>query len=385
VLALAMLALQISLQRFVPRLPASLVTVVTGIAASALFGLDRYGIERVGQIRGGMPPFALPNFSLFVTLWPAAIGIALMSFVETVAAGRAFLGEDEPRPQPNRELLALGMTNLVGGFFHNMPSGGGTSQTAVNRRAGSRTQLAALVTAAMVVGVLLFLAPIVHLMPQATLAAVVVVPCAGMIKMKEFRAVAHVRPMEFSWAMAALAGVVFLGTLQGIFVAVLLSLLALTYHANLRPVFVLGRKPGTEVFRPRSAEHPEDEAFPGLLLLRTEGMIHFANAPRVGEMMLRLIDEHHPRVVVIDCSAIPDFEYTALKMLAEAEKNLRKSGIALWLTALNPEPLALIQKSELGRTLGRARMFFNLEQAVKGYQAQSSEDQTETSAAAPVM
>jgi MFS superfamily sulfate permease-like transporter len=230
--------------------------------------------------------------------------------------------------------------------------------------------------------VLLFLAPVVHLMPQATLAAVVVVPCAGMIKLREFRAVARMRPMEFSWALASLAGVVFLGTLQGIFVAVLLSLLALTYHANRRPVFVLGRKPGTEVFRPRSAEHPEDETFPGLLLLRTEGVIHFANAPRIGEMMLRLIDVHHPRVVVIDCSAIPDFEYTALKMLTDAEKRFQKSGVALWLTALNPEPLQMIQKSELGCTLGRARMHFNLEEAVKHFQSESVEAQAGRSQAA---
>jgi high affinity sulfate transporter 1 len=369
-LAVAMLAIQISLQRFLPRVPASLVTVATGIVASAILRLDRFGVERVGQVRGGMPSFALPDVRLFVVLWPAAIGIALMSFVETVAAGRAFLNEDEPRPLPNRELLALGLTNVIGGFFHNMPSGGGTSQTAVNRRSGARTQLAALVTAAVVIGVLLFLAPVVHLMPQATLAAVVVVPCAGMIKLKEFRNISQLRPMEFSWALAALAGVVLLGTLQGIVVAVLLSLLALTYHANLRPVFVLGRKPGTEVFRPRSEDHPEDESFPGLLLLKTEGVIHFANAQRIGDMMLRLIDQHQPRVVVIDCSAIPDFEYTALKMLTEAENKLRKAGISLWLAAINPEPLSLVQKSTLGQTLGRERMCFNLEAAVKRFQAQ---------------
>jgi len=208
-------------------------------------------------------------------------------------------------------------------------------------------------------------------MPKATLAVVVIVPCAGMIKVKEFRAIARTRPMEFSWSLAASAGVVLLGTLQGIAVAVVLSLLALAYHANRRPVFVLGRKPRTDVFRPRSTEHPEDETVPGMLLLKTEGIIHFANAQRVGETIWRLVDEYHPRVVVIDCSAIPDFEYTALKMLTEAEKKLQKSGIALWLTALNPEPLALGQKSELGRTLGRARMLFNLEEAVKRFQSQS--------------
>jgi sulfate permease, SulP family len=370
-LALAMLALQIGLQRFLPRVPAALVTVAAGIAASALAGLNSLGIELVGEIHGGLPSFILPDTSLFSHLWPAAIGIALMSFVETAAAGQAFRNTGEPRPEANQELLALGMTNLAGGFFQNMPSGGGTSQTAVNRRAGARSQIAGWVTAAVVAGVLVFLAPLVHLLPQATLAAVVAVPCAGMIRLREFRAILQVRAMEFSWAIAALIGVVLLGTLRGILVAVILSLLALIYHASRRPVFVLGRKPGTDVFRPRSPAHSEDETFPGLLLLKTEGVIHFANARRIGDLIWPLVAEYEPQVVVLDCSAIPDLEYTALTLLAEAERKLRQAGISLWLAALNPEPLQLIQKTELGKTLGRQGMHFNLEQAVRSFQARS--------------
>ncbi len=372
-LALAMLALQIGLQRFLPRVPASLVTVAAGITASALAGLSRMGIELVGEVHGGLPSFALPDASLFPHLWPAAVGIALMSFVETAAAGQAFRGANETRPDMNRELLALGLTNLIGGLYRNMPSGGGTSQTAVNRSAGARSQIAGLVTAAVVVAVLLFLAPLIHLMPQATLAAVVAVSCAGMIRPREFHAILQTRVMEFSWALASFAGVALLGTLKGIFVAVVLSLIALIYHANLRPVFVLGRKPGTDVFRPRSKEHPEDEIFPGLLLLKTEGVIHFANAQRIGDLMSRLVDEHEPQAVVIDCSAIPDFEYTALKMLTEAERKLRQSGVSLSLAALNPEPLELIRKSALGKTLGRQRMHFNLEEAVNRFQSRSAD------------
>jgi MFS superfamily sulfate permease-like transporter len=361
------------LQKFLPRVPASLVTVATGITVSGLVGLSRFGVESVGQLTPGLPSFALPEWSLFKHLWPAAMGIALMSFVETVAAGKAFRDTDEPAPSPNKELLAIGLSNLIGGFFHNLPSGGGTSQTAVNRRAGARTQTAGLVTAAVVVAVLCLLAPLVHLMPQATLAVIVVVPCLGMIKVPEFRAIWRTRLMEFSWALASLAGVVLLGTLRGILVAVILSLLALALHGSRRPVFVLGRKPGTDIFRPRTKEHPEDESFPGLLILKTEGMVHFANAQRIGDLMWPLIAEHKPRVVVFDCSAVPDLEYTALKMLTEAEKRMQQSGLSLWLAGLNPEPLQLIQNSELGKTLGRARMHFNLEQAVSSFLKQSED------------
>ena len=350
-----------------PRVPASLVTVATGIAVSGLAGLSRFGIELVGEVKGGLPAFALPDLSILDQLWPAAIGIALMSFVETIAAGQAFLGPEEPRPEPNKELAAIGITNLIGGCFSNLPSGGGTSQTAVNRSAGAHTQIAGLVAAAVVAAVLFLLAPLVHLMPQATLAVVVIVPCAGMIKLPEFRAIWKTRLMEFSWAAASVVGVLVLGTLRGILVAVVLSMLALIYHGTRRPVFVLGRKPGTDVFRPRAKEHPHDETFPGLLLLKTEGMIHFANVQRISDLLWHLIGEHNPRVVVLDCSAIPDLEYTALKRLTESEKKLQQAGISLWLAGLNPEPLQLIQKSALGKALGRSRMCFNLEQAVTSY------------------
>jgi MFS superfamily sulfate permease-like transporter len=335
--------------------------------------LNRLGIELVGDVKGGLPPFALPDLSHISQLWPAAMGIALMSFVETIAAGQAFRGPNKPRPEANKELTAVGLSNLIGSFFSNLPSGGGTSQTAVNRQAGAHSQIAGLVTAAVVVAVLFFLAPLVHLMPQATLAVVVIVPCAGMIKLPEFRAIWRTRFMEFSWAAASVVGVVLLGTLNGILVAVILSMLALIYHGSRRPVFVLGRKPGTDVFRPLSKDHPEDETFPGLLLLKTEGMIHFANVQRIFDLLSHLIAEHQPRVVVLDCSAIQDLEYTALKRMTEAEERLRQVGISVWLSGLNPEPLQLVQKSELGKLLGRSRMHFNLEQAVQSYQNQGGE------------
>ncbi len=272
-----------------------------------------------------------------------------MSFVETAAAGRAFALPGEPRPKANQELVALGAANLAGSLFQIMPAGGGTSQTAVNRGAGAQSQVSGLVDAAVVVATLLFLAPLFGLMPQPVLAAVVVIASIGLISPKEFRAILRIRSMEFRWALIAMLGVMVLGTLKGILVAVVVSIVALAIHANRRPVYVLGRKPGTTTFfRPRSAEHPEDETFPGLLLLKLEGNIHFANVSRLGDLIWPLLEEYQPRVLALDCSAMPDFEYTALKMLTEAEAKLREAGIELWLAALNPEPLQLIQKTPLG-------------------------------------
>ena len=357
------------LARFLPKVPGPLVAVAGGIMASGLLGLAKSGVAIVGHMPPGLPGFRMPELRMLEELWPAAVGIALMSFTESVAVGRAFVGKDEPRPDANQELRALGLANIAGSLFHAMPAGGGTSETAVNRRAGAQTQLSELVTVAVAVLAVLFLAPLIGLMPQATLAAVVISTTVGLVKLKEIRAILEVRKMEFSWAVCAAIGVVLLGTLKGILVAIIVSVVAMAYDAYHCPVYALGRKRGTDVFRKLSSEHPDDEPIPGLLMLRTEGRIHFANAQGVGDKMWPLVQQFQPKVLVLDCSAIPDIEYTALRMLADGEEKLRHQNISLWLASLNPATLAVVRRSALGERLGHERMCLDLAQAVSRFQA----------------
>jgi high affinity sulfate transporter 1 len=373
---LVMIALLVGIERFFPRAPAPLVAVAVGIAGTAFLGLKAHGVELVGHVPKGLPSLTLPDFSLAMRLWPGALGIALMSFTETIAAGRAFARSDEPTPRANQELLATGLANAGGSLLGAMAAGGGTTQTAVNRLAGARTQLSELVTAGGALVTMLLLSPLIALMPEATLASVVIVYSIGLIKPREFRAILAVRRTEFVWAIAALAGVVLLGTLKGIIVAIVVSLVALAHQVANPPVHVLGRKPGTDVFRPRSKEHPEDETFPGILLLRLEGRIFFFNAEHIGHKMKPLIDAAEPKVVAVDMSGVYDLEYTALKMLIEAEKREREGGVLLWLVGLSPEVLAMVQRSSLGPTLGRERMHFTLDLAVKKYLASLATDRT---------
>jgi SulP family sulfate permease len=197
---------------------------------------------------------------------------------------------------------------------------------------------------------------------------VVVATTLPLLSTSEFRAILRVRRTEFLWALGACAGVVLLGTLYGILVAIAISVLTLIYQANHPLVYTVRRKPGTEVFRPQSEDNPGDETLPGLLIVRTEGRMTFASAPQARERLATLIEEAHPRVVILECSAIPDFEYTALRTLMLAEERMREHGIALWLCALNPLALEVVRRSSLGRTLGSERMFFNLREAVKAYE-----------------
>ena len=375
-LSLVTLAILILLPRFVPRIPAALVAVAAGIAISALLNVSELGIALIGQIPPGLPSFSPPDLSLVSSLWPAASGIALMSFTESIAAARSFRNHGDPMPEANQELFALGLANIGGGFFQAYPAGGGTSQTAVNADAGAKSQISEMVTVGVVVVTLLFLAPVISLMPAATLGALVLVAAAGLINLDQFRAMAQIRREELVWALIAFAGVIVLGTLAGILVAVLISILTLIAQANRPPVYAMGRKPGTDVFRPLG-DHPDDEIFPGLLIARTEGRLFFANVSSVIDKLWPLVNKVAPQVLVLDCDAIPDIEYTALMSLTEFEEQLSEAGVSLWLAALNVTPLHVVERAPLGATLGHERMYLNLEQAVEAYMQRSDQESSQ--------
>jgi high affinity sulfate transporter 1 len=368
-LGLMVMVTLLGIERVMPKMPAPLLAVAAAIAAANLFHLQHRGVELVGHIPQGLPSVVRPDLSLVSVLWPGALGIALMSFTETVAAGRAFARKDEPTPRADRDLLATGLANAGGALLGAMPGGGGTTQTAVNVRAGARTQLAEMVTAVMTLVTIFFLAPLIATMPQSALAAMVIVYSFGLIKPIEFRDILSIRWTEFSWAIVAFAGVVFAGTLKGIVVAIIVSLVTLAHQVANPPVYVLRRKPGTNVFRPESPQHPEDESFPGLLLLRPEGPIFFANAAHIAHQIEPLIRRTQPTVIAVDASGVLDMEYTALKMFAQVAKTQSQHGVQLWLIGMNPRVLAVVQRSPLGQMLRRERMFFNLEIAVGRYLA----------------
>jgi SulP family sulfate permease len=373
--ALVSLAILIFLPRIRPQIPAALMAVFLGILASALLNLEALGVSIVGDIPSGLPTPKLPDLSLVSQLWAGALGIALMSFIESNAAGRSFLRKGEPPINANQELVALGIANIGSSLFQGYAGGGGTSITAVNRNAGAKTQLTSIIIVISVILTLLFLASVIGLLPQATLGAMVMVAAAGLISIESFRQIRRIRNTEFIWAVIAFLGVVLLGTLEGILIAVLISILTLFIQSSFPPVYALGRKPGTDVFRPLSTDHPDDETFPGLLMVRTEGRMNFSSAPNATAKFLTMIEGMDLQVIAIDFSAIPDLEYTALENLEELDEQLNSQGIELWLTALNPEPLNIIRRSSLGEVLGNERLFFNMEQAVEAYQSRREADE----------
>ena len=229
--AVATFAVLIILERLRPHSVAPLIAIGGGIGATWYFGLPALGVATVGTIPQGLPSLTLPDLALVEQLVPGALGIALMSFTETIAVGRSFAVPADPPIKANRELIATGAGNFAGAFFGAMPGGGGTSQTAVVRASGGRTQMASWVTAGTAVATMLFLAPVLGMLPQATLAAVVIVYSIGLIQISEFRAIRKVRTMEFRWALIACVGVLVFGTLKGIVVAIIVSMIGLASQA----------------------------------------------------------------------------------------------------------------------------------------------------------
>jgi high affinity sulfate transporter 1 len=379
--AVATFAILIGMERLWPHSPAPLVAVGGAIAASWFFGLHALGVSTVGLIPQGFPALTMPDLGLAASLAPGALGIALMSFTETIAAGRAFSRPAEPPINANRELVATGAANLGGALLGAMPAGGGTSQTAVVRSAGGQSQKASLVTAGAAVATMLLLAPILGLLPNATLAAVVIVYSVGLIQPAEFRAIRGVRTMEFRWALIACLGVLVFGTLKGIVVAIIVSMIGLASQTAQPRVTVIGRKRGADVLRPLSPEHPDDETFEGLLIVRPEGRLFFVNAQYVAEQIQALVAQHRPRVLALDMSRVPDLEYSALQMLIEGEKRATERGAVMWLVGLNPGVLDMVRHAGLDQRLGRERMLFNARAAIERYQAMHAAGAATTPAA----
>ena len=372
-MAVATFVVLIGMERLWPHSPAPLVAVGAAIAASWFFGLQAQGVATVGLIPQGLPSLTLPDLALIAQLLPGALGIALMSFTESIAAGRAFARPGEPPINANRELIATGTANLGGALFGAMPAGGGTSQTAVVRAVGGRSQKASLVTAGAAAATMLLLAPLLGLLPYATLAAVVITYSIGLIQPAEFRAIRNVRTMEFRWALVACAGVLLLGTLQGIVVAIIVSMIGLGSQTAHPRVSVIGRKRGADVLRPLSPENPDDETFPGLLIVRPEGRLFFVNAQQVADQIKALVEKNKPRVVALDLSRVPDIEYSALQMLVEREQRVTEEDATLWLVGLNPGVLEVVRSSGLADTLGPERLLYNARAAIARFQALATE------------
>ncbi len=337
------LVLVVALKEYAPVVPGSLVAVLAGILAVRIFHLEDHGVEIVGEIKSGLPSLGLPDVAAhrYLDLAPAAIGVMLVGFAESLGAAKTYAARDHYEIDANRELLGLGAANLASGFSSGMVVNGSLSKTAVNASAGAKSLASGLVVAALTVVTLLFLTGLFEKLPEATLAAVVI---AALVELVDIRSLVRfyrlytvelgnvygfaARP-DFIAAIAAMLGVLIFDTLPGLFIGIFVSALLLLYRASRPNVAVLGRVPGTADQWGDRARHAENTPASGIVVLRPESGLFFANADAVRDRIRHQAETRGTRAIVLDAETMPYIDLTAANMLTELERDLERAGIKL--------------------------------------------------------
>jgi len=369
VTGLVTLAGLLLLPRISRRIPAVLVAVAGATIISALFDLD---LKTVGTLPSGLPKPAFPWTDLgdVVPMLVAAVGITLVSLTDTIATSTAFAARRGDEVDPNQEMIGVGSSNVAAGFFQGFAVSVSSSRTAVADQSGAKSQLTGVTGAVMVALLLLLFNGLLKDLPQPTLAAVVI---AAAISLADFRTLGkylQVRPSSLVLSLVATAGVIFMGVLEGILLAVVLSV-ALFFHRSWWPHGeVLGRVPGRDGWHSiRTA--PAAEQHPGVLIYRWEAPLFFANSGMFRQQVRQLVRRSQPKWVVLECEAITDIDVTAAEVLARLDVELNEAGIHMAFVELRSRLKDLVYRYGLFETLDRDHFYGSIEEALAEIDAEA--------------
>jgi high affinity sulfate transporter 1 len=367
------LALIVVSQRFIPKIPGVLLVVVLSIIAVAVFDLGRFGVDLVGPLPQGFPPLTIPavQFSDLALLLAGAAGIALVSLADTISTASAFAARTGQTIDGNKEMIGIGAANIAAGMFQGFPVSTSGSRTAVAEQAGAKTQVTGLVGAAAITGILLLAPGLLRNLPQPTLAAVVIAASISLADIPGTLRLYAQRRTEFVLSLAAFLGVVLLGVLPGILVAVALSIGNVFRRAWWPYQALLGRVPGVAGYHDTSS-YPHAELLPGCLIFRFDAPLFFANARTFSEEIRRLAgSQPRPKWIIIAAEPITDVDTTAADMLHELDLALNASGTNLVFAEMKDPVRRKIDRYELTGTIDPAHFFPTLEEAVAAYRRQT--------------
>jgi SulP family sulfate permease len=338
---LASLVLLLLARWLSPKFPGALVVVILAIVVSAVLGLADKGVAVVGHIPAGLPSIEFPDIRLkdIFTLLPPAIGIFFVGFASQILAARSFAGRHGQHIYANTELAAMGAANLVAGISQGLPVGASDSRTAVNDQMGARTQISGLLSAVVIALVLLFLTAPIQYLPKATLGAVIVMAALGLIDFDDWKGIARVSRVEVAIAVITMVGVVTVGVLRALLLAIALSVFdavrrsASPHDAVLGYVERLDRYADVRV-------HPSARSAPGVLVYRLDDRLFFANANYVKGRIREAIAGARPpiRWLVFDAEALSHVDATGVRMLTELIEALRDESITFVFARLHSAP-----------------------------------------------
>jgi high affinity sulfate transporter 1 len=329
------------------------------------------GVKVVGELPAGLPQFQVTGASLGAVrieelrlLTRLAFACFLLAYIESVSAARTFALKHDYRMDPRQEFLGLGAANFLVGLWQGFPVAGGLSQSAVNEKAGARTPLSLVVAAAVIALVLLFFTGLFQSLPEAVLAAIVLLAVKGLIDLKELRYLWHASRIDFGAAGVALVGVLTMGILDGVLIAVLASVGMVLGRVARPHVAFLGRIPGADRFSD-AARHPENEAIPGVLAFRVEASLVYFNVDHVLETVLRRArGEPGLRRVVYDLSSTPYVDVAGARVLRRLHQELARQGIELRVVGAHSEVRDRLRFEKLQDWVGPINRHVSLHEVV---------------------
>jgi high affinity sulfate transporter 1 len=362
------LAVLIAGRKYLKNKPVALFVVVAGILLSAVIGLEAYGVKLLGEVPRGLPVPGLPalHWHDFSNILPLALACFLLGAVETAAIGRMFTAKHGGRFNANQEFLALAASNVAAGLGQGFPVSGGMSQSLVNESGGARTPLSGAIAAIILLIVILFFSHLLKALPQPVLAAIVLVAVAGLFKLKTLKKLWRFDRPEFVVAIASLLGVMSAGLLRGVLIGAAISLVQLIRIASKPHVAVLGRIPGTDRFSDRD-RHPDNEAIPGVMLLRPESSLLYFNVDHVCDTVLSRVRSGSPlpKAVIIDLSAAPRVDLQSAHTLSTMATELTGLGTALRVVEARAAVRDRLRAEGLEEKLGGIDRFTTVAEAIR--------------------
>jgi sulfate permease, SulP family len=349
------LALMLAGRVWLKNRPVAFIVVVAGVAATRLFDLDAAGVKLLGEVPQGLPALGLPaadRASLNHVL-PIAVACFVLGAVESAAIGRMFAQKHAYPYDANQELLALGVSNLMAGLGRGFPVSGGMSQSLVNESAGARSPVSGLIAAVFTLFVVLFASGLLRNLPQPVLAAIVLAAVMGLFDLHALREIRKFSRGEFAVAMAALAGVLGSGPVNGVLIGAFLSIVLLLRQASRPRVTELTRIPGTTYFSDRS-RHPDNAITPGVLVVRCESALLYFNAAYVRERLFQLLASRQDpvRLVVFALGTVPRIDLAGAELIADLHKTLHERGIVLKLADAHGEVRDALRRIDFEREYG---------------------------------
>ncbi len=354
-LGIGSLVILLAGERIFPRLPWALILVLGSIGLMHSADLAARGVRVVGEIPGGFPLPALPlaPLSMMGDLLKLAVGAFILACLDAMSIARMFARQNSYRVDTNQELLALGFASLGSAFTQGYPVDGSFSRSALNNECEAKTQLANGISGAVLALVVIFFAGLFSKLPEPILAAVVLVAVRGLFKVSALRRLYRLRPAEFWTAIAAMAGVLILGVLDGVIIGALVSLLLVIARASESRVSVLGKVPGQPQFT-NLRDNAENLVIPGLLIVRVEEGIFYANAESIRDQIMALMwDSNTPvQTVVLDLEMTGDLDLAGAEMLDELHSELQDIGVRLRLARLQRSVRVLLARTRTSRKIG---------------------------------